>query len=467
MQLNHRDEDLFPNDPRVIESVPEDPFGTARASGRTPPQDLIAEMSVLGGMLLNASVIDEVCEIVSAEDFYNPRHGIVFDAINALRAENLPVDAVTLVAHLADAGTLTKVGGGPYIHELLHAVPTATNAAYYARIVADRSQLRRLIETGTRLVQYGFAGGQGGRDVSELVNMAQADLSDAALGRRVGAVAEFTDFLDETLAQIFDEDGTARGLSTCLGVVDDVIGGLKPGQLVIVAARPGGGKTIYAGDMIRSACLRNGESGLWFSLEVSKYDLQKRLLAAEARVNLKRIMNGGIDAQERVHLTKTAERLAGCFIHIDDTPTVNLDHIRATARKVAADKGLALIVVDYLQLMETGGNGSNRAVELGMVSRGLKVLARELEVPVIACAQLNRGPEQRSDRRPQMSDLRESGAIEQDADVIMLLHRPDYADPEHERAGEVDVIIAKNRNGPIETVTAAAQLHYARFVDIL
>ncbi|GAA2159232.1 MULTISPECIES: replicative DNA helicase [Glycomyces] len=459
MQLDHRSdhESLFLAEPDLLVRSA-DPF-----KDRTPPQDLMAEQSVLGGMLLNAAVIDEVCEIISSSDFYNPRNSIVFDAICALRAENMPVDAVTLVAHLLDAGTLTKVGGGPYIQELLHAVPTAANAGYYARIVADRSQLRRLIETGSRLVQYGYAGGAGGRDVAELVNMAQADLSDAALGRRVGAVEEFTDFLDETIAQILERP--SRGLSTGLGVVDDVIGGLKPGQLVLVGARPGVGKTIEVIGMVRAAGLRRAGSVLGFFLEMSKHEIQKRILSAEAGINLARITNGELRPHEVDLLHTAADRVRGCFIHMDDTPQVNIEHIRATARKVQAEKGLDLIVIDYLQLMDTGGDGKNRAVELGAVSRGLKVLARELEIPIVGCVQLNRNSDSRSDRRPQMSDLRESGAFEQDADVIILLHRDDYHDPEHIRAGEVDLIIAKNRNGPIDTVTAAAQLHYARFTD--
>jgi len=464
MQLNHN-EDLFPNDPRVIDSVPEDPFGPARTSERTPPQDLLAEMSVLGGMLMNKAVVDEVCELVGSGDFYQPKHSVIFDAITDLHADGQPADAVTVAAHLADAGILNKVGGGPYLHELLNAVPTAANAGYYAQIVSERAQLRRLIETGTRLVQYGFAGGAGGRDVAEVVNLAQSALSESALGRRSHAVAEFTDFLDETLAEIF-ADKPARGLSTGLGVLDDVIGGLKGGQLVIVAGRPGMGKTIEAVDMLRAAGIRQGESVLMFSLEMSKNDIQKRILAAEAEVNLKRVIEGDVREYEAARLNKAADRLRGCFIHIDDTPEIGLAHIRAAARKVAADKGLALIVVDYLQLMETGGNGQNRATELGAVSRGLKVLARELNVPIVACAQLNRSAEQRTDRRPQLSDLRESGSLEQDADVAILLHRADYADPEHPRAGEVDLIVAKNRNGPIETVTAIAQLAWARFIDI-
>jgi len=430
---------------------------------RALPQDLLAEQSVLGGMMLSPSVVDEVCEVVSAEAFYNPRHSIVFETILSLRSEGLPADSLAVVARLAESGILPKVGGGPYIHELTAAVPTAANAPYYARIVADRARLRQVIETGTQLVQYGY--NPGGREADEIVNLAQSAISEFTLGRRAHSVAEFSDFLDDNLASILAEDRDSRGLSTGLGILDDVIGGLKGGQLIVVAARPGMGKTIHAVDMLRASAIRKAESVLMFSLEMSKEDIQKRILAAEAEVNLARITNGGLRADERARLTAVAERLRGCFIHIDDTAEVDLAHIRTTARKVAADKGLALMVIDYLQLMGTGGNGQNRATELGAVSRGLKVLARELDIPIVACAQLNRGSEQRTDKRPQLSDLRESGAIEQDADVVELLFRPDYSDPEHVRAGEVDLIVAKNRNGPIETVSAIAQLAWARFVD--
>lgn len=458
MQLDQR------TDPESLVLAEPGMWGDDPFKGRTPPQDLLAEMSALGAMLMSKLAIDDVCELIGAEDFYKPAHGMIFDAILELRSQDQPVDAVTLVAALVDAGTITKVGGGPYIQELLNAVPTAANAGYYANIVRERSQLRRLIETGSRLVQYGYAGGQGGRDVAELVNMAQSDLSAAALGRRADSVEEFTDFLDETLAQIIERP--SRGLTTGLGVVDDVIGGLKPGQLVLVGARPGVGKTIGILGMLRANGLRRAGSVLGFFMEMSKYEIQKRILSAEARIDLARITNGGLRPDEITALHAAADRIRGCFIHMDDTPNVNLEHVRAAARKVHAEKGIDLIVIDYIQLMDTGGDGKQRAVELGVVSRGLKVLARELECPIVACVQLNRNADSRSDRRPQMSDLRESGSFEQDADIIMLLHRDDYHEPEHHRAGEVDLIIAKNRNGPIDTVTAAAQLNFARFVDM-
>lgn len=444
----------------------DDPFDGPVRHERIPPNDLMAEQSVLGGMLMSRSVIDDVAEIIGVGDFYKPAHAIIFDAILTRHEAAEPVDAVTIASALAADGVLAKVGGGPYLHDLVNSVPTAANAGYYARAVAERAELRRLIETGTRLVQYGYAGGSGGRDVAEVVNLAQAELTAAATGRRPVDVAEFTDFLDETLAEILNDERPGRGAPTGLGSLDDVIGGLKGGQMITIAGRPGMGKTILAVDMLRFLAARKAESVLMHSLEMSKTDIQKRVLSAESGVNLRRVINGGLRPHEKNQLTEAADGVRGMFFHIDDTPNVNLAHIRTTARRIAAEKGLALIVIDYLQLLDTGGNGANRAVELGAVSRGLKVLARELDVPVVACAQLNRASESRQDRRPQMSDLRESGAIEQDSDVVILLHREDYNDPEHERAGEVDLIVAKNRNGPIETVTAAAQLHYARIVDL-
>lgn len=450
MQLELHDNALFPDDPRAFD--------------RTPPNDMLAEQSVIGAMLMSRTARDDVAEILGSDAFYNPRHAVLFDAITAMDAAGLPVDAVTLVANLADAGILTKVGGGPYVQELLHAVPTAANASYYANIVAGHARLRTVIEQGTKMVQYGY--NSGGRDVEEIVNLAQTALSEAIRGHRAKKVLDFTDYLDETIAQILDKNGTARGLSTGIGALDDVIGGLKGGQLVIVAGRPGMGKTILGVDMLRAAALRQGESVLMHSLEMSKHDIQKRILAAESEVNLKRIMNGSVREWEAAKIAAAADKVRGCFIHIDDTASVSLAHVRATARQIEAEKGLALILVDYLQLMDTGGDGRNRAVELGRVSSGLKVLAREMNVPIVACAQLNRGSEGRSDRRPQLSDLRESGSLEQDADIAILLHRDDYHEPEHPRAGEGDFIIAKNRNGPIETVEVAAQLSWARFVDI-
>lgn len=443
--------------------VPEDPFGGPVRHERTPPQDLMAEQSVLGGMLLNKAAIDDVAEIIGVGDFYKPSHAMIFDAILTKHEAGEPADAVTVASALTAEGVLAKVGGGPYLHELVNTVPTAANATYYARAVAEAAELRRVIETGTRLVQYGY--NTSGRDVTEVVNLAQAELTAAATGRQPIDVAEFTDFLDDTLAEILDDTGAGRGMSTGLGVLDDIIGGLKGGQMVVIAARPGVGKTILAVDILRFLAVHRAESVLMHSLEMSKADIQKRVLAAEAEVNLKRVINGGLRPDEKAKITAAADGIRGVFFHIDDTAEVNLAHIRTTARRIAAEKGLALIVVDYLQLMSTGGNGQNRAVELGAVSRGLKVLARELDVPIVACAQLNRASESRSDRRPQLSDLRESGSIEQDSDVVILLHRDDYTDPEVPNAGEIDLIVAKNRNGPIDTATAIAQLHWARIID--
>lgn len=431
---------------------------------RTPPQDLAAEQSVLGGMLMSAAAVDDVSEILRTGDFYRPCHGIIFDAIADMRAAGDPVDAVTVNSRLVENGLIGKLPHPAYLHDLLEAVPTAASAGYYARIVKDQATLREVIEFGTRAVQAGY-GANGARTATEIVNLVQSHAMTLTSSRTGPKMATFTDLLDPVLAEILSDERPGRGLSTGLGVLDDIIGGLKNGQLIVVAGRPGMGKTVLATDFLRATSLHRAEPSIMFSLEMTAFDLEKRLLAAEAEANLRRVINGGLRSDEKARLVNAGERLRGAFLTIDDTAEVDLAGIRSRARSVAAETGLALVVVDYLQLMNTGGTGANRATELGQVSRGLKVLARELEVPVVACAQLNRSSESRQDRRPQLSDLRESGSIEADADVVILLHRPDYAEPEHPRAGEVDLIVAKNRNGPIETVSAIAQLHWARFVD--
>jgi replicative DNA helicase len=437
---------------------------------RTPPQDLAAEQSVLGGMLLSKDAIADVVEILRSADFYKPAHALVFDTVLDLYGRGEPADPVTVVAALADQAELSRVGGAPYVHTLISLVPTAANAAYYARIVAERAILRRLVEAGTRVVQLGYgAAAGGGRDVDDVVDMAQQAVYEVTERR----TSEDYTVLEELLQPAMDEiesigsmGGAMSGVPTGFVDLDRLTNGLHPGQLVIVAARPGLGKSTFGLDVARSASIKHHLTAAIFSLEMSKIEITMRLLSAEARVPLHHIRSGQLSEDDWTKLARRMGEVSEAPLFIDDSPNMTMMEIRAKARRLKQRNDLRLVVIDYLQLMTGGKRVESRQQEVAELSRGLKLLAKELDVPVIAASQLNRGPEQRTDKRPQLSDLRESGSIEQDADMVLLLHREDYYEKESPRAGEADFILAKHRNGPTDTVTVAFQGHFSRFVDM-
>ncbi len=619
---------------------------------RTPPQDVAAEQCVLGGMLLSKDAIADVVEILRTNDFYQPKHGIVFDAILDLYGRGEPADLITVASALVDSGDHNRVGGATYLHTLIASVPTAANAAYYARIVADRAVLRRLIEAGTRVTQLGYgAAAGGGRDIDDVVDMAQQAVYDVTERRVSEDFAALNELLQPTLDEIEAigaNGGVMTGVPTGFADLDRLLNGLHPGQLIIVAGRPGLGKALaldtplptptgwttmgevrpgdqligadgaptrvvaatdvmhdrpcyevefsdgavivadaqhqwrttgpprariaalvgaagptcdpgrpatwtgtvgqavadpgtgtgsvvtteqiaatlrdpdgrpnhavqgcgplragtrhivdvrpvasvpvrcvqvdsidhmylagesmipthnstVAMDFARSCSIRNSMSSVIFSLEMSKVEIVMRLLSAEARVPLHTLRSGQLSDDDWTKLARRMGEISEAPLFCDDTPNMNLMEIRAKARRLKQRHDIKLIVVDYLQLMSGPKRVESRQQEVAELSRGLKLLAKEVDCPLIAVSQLNRGPEQRTDKRPQLSDLRESGSIEQDADVVLLLHREDYYDKESPRAGEADFIVAKHRNGPTDTITVAAQLHLSRFVDM-
>jgi replicative DNA helicase len=458
-----------PAEPRAPESRPE-PRADEAQFDRSPPQDVAAEQSVLGGMLLSKDAIADVVELLRPADFYRPAHARIFEMVLDLYGRGEPADAVTVAAALADAGELARVGGAGYLHTLMASVPTAANAAYYAKIVGERAVLRRLIEAGTRIVQLGYgSSGGGGRDVDDLVDIAQQAVYEVT-ERRVGDdFAVLSDLLQPTLDEIEAvgaQGGVMTGVPTGFTDLDRLLNGLHPGQLVIVAGRPGLGKSTAAMDFARTASVRHNFASAIFSLEMSKVEIVMRLLSAEARVPLHVLRSGQLSDDDWTKLARRMGEISEAPLFVDDTPNMTLMEIRAKARRLRQRHDLKLIVVDYLQLMTSPKRVESRQQEVAELSRGLKLLAKEIECPVVAVSQLNRGPEQRTDKRPQLSDLRESGSIEQDADVVILLHRDDYYDRESPRAGEADFIVAKHRNGPTDTVTVAAQLHLSRFVDM-
>ncbi|HEV7653301.1 MAG TPA: replicative DNA helicase [Mycobacteriales bacterium] len=437
---------------------------------RQPPQDLQAEQSVLGGMLLSKDAIADVVEVVRGNDFYRPAHQIVYDTILDLYGRGEPADPVTVSAELTRSGQLMRVGGSPYLHTLISSVPTAANAGFYAEIVAERSTLRRLVEAGTRIVQlgYGAAGGQGG-DVDEVVDRAQAEIYDVTDRRTSEDYVRLEQLLQGTMDEIdaiSSRGGAGIGVPTGFSELDQITNGLHPGQMIIIAARPAIGKSTLALDFARSCSIKNGLTSAIFSLEMSKSEITMRLLSAEAKVALGHMRSGNMSDDDWARLARRMGEVADAPLYIDDSPNLTMMEIRAKARRLKQRHGLRLIIIDYLQLMTSGKRVESRQVEVSEFSRSLKLLAKELDVPVVALSQLNRGPEQRTDKKPMLSDLRESGSLEQDADMVVLLHREDAYERESPRAGEADLILAKHRNGPTSTVTVAFQGHYSRFVDM-
>ncbi len=577
--------------------------------GRQPPQDLAAEQSVLGGMLLSKDAIADVLERLRPGDFYRPAHQNVYDAILDLYGRGEPADAVTVGAELDRRGLLRRIGGLPYLHTLISTVPTAANAGYYAGIVSEKALLRRLVEAGTRVVQYGYAGAEGA-DVDEIVDRAQAEIYDVTERRTSEDFVPLEQLLQPTMDEIdaiASSGGISKGVPTGFTELDELTNGLHPGQMIVVAARPGMGKalsldtllptpdgwttmgevavgdylvgadglptrvvaatevmlgrpcyevefsdgtvivadaehqwptmrgiqttqTLRAGvdvvsaamsrqlvgagasllpefgvvdirridsvpvrcvevdngdhlylasramipthnstlglDFMRSCSIKNRLPSIVFSLEMSKSEIVMRLLSAEAKIKLADMRSGRMTDDDWTRLARRMSEISEAPLYIDDSPNLTMMEIRAKARRLHQKAGLRLIVLDYLQLMTSGKKVESRQQEVSEFSRQIKLLAKELEVPVVAMSQLNRGPEQRTDKKPMLSDLRESGSIEQDADLVILLHRPDAFESDDPRGGEADLIIAKHRAGPTRTVTVAHQLHLSRFTNM-
>jgi replicative DNA helicase len=436
--------------------------------GRQPPQDLVAEQSVLGGMLLSKDAIADVLERLRPGDFYRPAHQNVYDAVLDLYGRGEPADAVTVAAELDRRGLLRRIGGAPYLHTLISTVPTAANAGYYAGIVAEKALLRRLVEAGTRVVQYGYAGAEGA-DVNEIVDRAQAEIYDVTERRTAEDFVALEALLQPTMDEIdaiASQGGMSRGVPTGFTELDELTNGLHPGQMIVIAARPGMGKSTLGLDFLRSCSIKNRLASVVFSLEMSKSEIVMRLLSAEAKIKLADMRSGRMSDDDWTRLARRMSEISEAPLFIDDSPNLTMMEIRAKARRLKQKSGLRLVVIDYLQLMTSGKKVESRQQEVSEFSRQLKLLAKELEVPVVAMSQLNRGPEQRTDKKPMLADLRESGAIEQDADMVILLHRPDAFERDDPRGGEADLIVAKHRNGPTRTVTVAHQLHLSRFTNM-
>lgn len=430
---------------------------------RTMPHNPEVEAVVLGGMLLSRDAIEEVLGLrISGSDFYVPRHETVFEAIAALYARGGVADAVTVAAELQQRGELGKVGGPVFLHDLMDSVPTAANAGYYAEILGKLRKRRRVIEAGTRCVQMGYETDDD--DADEIIDRAQAEVFALSTDREKAEELSAFEEMDELLEDI--ENGAGDGVMTGLRDLDALTHGLQPGQMIVVAARPALGKSTLDTDWHRETSIKRGEHSAIFSLEMGRREMRRRILAAEARVPLHHLHPGHMTDRDWDRVKEHRARVESAPLHIiDDAFTFN--DIRTRARALARKYPIKLISVDYLQLIGGAGKANaNREQEVSAASRGLKLLAKELSLPIVAVAQLNRGPEGRADKKPVKSDLRESGSLEQDADVVILIHREDAYEKESPRAGEADLIVDKHRNGPTAIITVAFQGHYSRFVDM-
>lgn len=442
--------------------------GTDQATGRIPPHNIEAEMSILGAMLLEPNARAEVVEIVTTDDFWTPAHREIFDSICALDREAQEVDAVTVAEELRRRGELERVGGQTRLLELTNSPPTTSHAIRYAKIVRDHARLRRLIAASSEITEMGY---EAGGDAAEILDVAETMIFEVAQHGTGEMFSSVQDLLDDALSrleQLFQRDHNVTGLTTGFKDFDDLTSGLQPSNLVVIAARPSMGKTALALGIAHNAARNTEKTVAIFSLEMSKAELIQRLLSAEAQVDSSRLRTGRMGDADWKKVMDAAGRMANDPIFIDDSGSITVMELRAKCRRLASRHDLGLIVVDYMQLMEASTNRreANRQQDISEISRSLKVLARELGVPVIAVSQLNRSPEARSDKRPLLGDLRESGAIEQDADLVVFLYRDSYYDPETPDKGIAEVIVAKHRNGPTATVKLAFLEHFTKFADV-
>jgi replicative DNA helicase len=433
---------------------------------RVPPHDLQAEESLLGAMLLSRDAISAAVETCRAEDFYRPAHGHIFDAICSLYAQGEPADPVTVADELRRADLLEGIGGAGNLVALQANTPAIANAARYAHIVQEHALLRRLISVASEIAEIGYSLPE---DVMAALDRAEAMVFDVAERRVTDSLKPLRELLAASLDHLealYNRGDAVTGVPTGYMDLDEQLSGLQPSSLVIVGARPSMGKTSFALGIAAHAAMERREPVLFFSLEMSHLELTQRLLCSEAKVDSSRMRNGRLLQSDWPKVVSAMGKLGEAPLFIDDNPNLSVMEIRAKARRLKSREGLGLIVVDYLQLMSSSNSVENRQVEVSEVSRGLKILARELEVPVVALSQLSRGLEGRADKRPMLADLRESGSLEQDADVVLFIYRDEIYNKDSPDKGTAEIIIAKHRNGPTGSVQLAFLDHYTRFANI-
>ena len=434
---------------------------------RIPPHNQEAEQSVIGAIFLEPQALITAAEILQFEDFYRVAHQKIFQTMNRLSDQGKPIDVITVTEELASKKELEDVGGLSYLTEIANSVPTAANIAHYARIVEEKALLRRLIRVATNIVEDGFTRED---EVEALLSEAEKKMMEVSNRKNAGDFRHIKDVLVQTYDNIellHSRKGDITGVPTGFRDLDRITAGFQRNDLIIVAARPSVGKTAFALNVAQNVATKTEENVAIFSLEMGAEQLVMRMLCAEGNIDAQVLRTGALTAEDWRKLTMAMGSLSNAGIFIDDTPGIRINEIRSKCRRLKQEYGLGMILIDYLQLIVGSGNGKeNRQQEVSEISRSLKALARELQVPVIALSQLSRGVEQRQDKRPMMSDLRESGSIEQDADIVSFLYREDYYDKETENQNMIEIIIAKQRNGPTGTVTLAFVKEFNKFVNI-
>lgn len=433
---------------------------------KTPPHNIDAEQSVLGSLLIDHETLPQVSRFLKPEDFYLESHKLVYDAVLDLDEVGEPIDLVTVTEYLKKKGNLDKIGGAAYLASLANSVPTAAHIEHYGHIVEEKSLLRNLILLATRISTLGYRGEE---NAERLIHEAERMLSELG-SRRISSVfkslREVLVDCFQNLQQVYEHKGEIKGVPTGFIDLDRMCTGFHGGDFIIIAARPSMGKTSLGMQIAYNAGKEMQKGVAVFSLEMSKEQLAQRILCAEAGVDMHKLRTGFISEEDWIHLMSTGREISKIPLYIDDSATLTVGQIRAKTRRLQSEKGLCLVVIDYLQLMQDGRRVENRQQEIANISRSLKGLAKELNIPILALAQLSRSVEQRQDKRPLMSDLRESGSLEQDADIVMFIYRDEYYNPESEKKGIAEIIVGKQRNGPVGKIELAFVKEYTKFFSL-
>ncbi|MFP4472851.1 MAG: replicative DNA helicase [Candidatus Omnitrophota bacterium] len=433
---------------------------------KLPPQNVEAEQSVLGAMLIDEDAIGSALEILDASWFYEEAHRLIYSAVLHLYNERKSVDIITLSDRLRNDKTLETVGGVPYLSRLVDMVPSSANVAFYANIVKEKGILRSLIKNSTQIINHCY---ESGSTIDEVVDSAEKLIFEVADIRHQRSTIDIKDLVKTSIAKIdrlYQRQEKVTGISSGFTDFDRMTSGLQPSDLIILAGRPSMGKSALAGSILEHVAMDQNKPVAFFSLEMSKEQLVQRMLCSQARIDANKVRTGFLSGSDWPLLTKAAGKLSASKIFIDDTPALSALELRAKARRLKTQHEIELIVIDYIQLMRGSARAESRQQEISEISRSIKALARELGVPIIALSQLSRAVESRPDHRPQLSDLRESGAIEQDADVVVLLMREEYYNPTEENAGKAEVILAKQRNGPVGSIKLAFIKEFVRFENL-
>ena len=429
---------------------------------RSLPYNLEAEQSVIGSMLIDKTAISRVVEVLKVDDFYRDSHKVIFSAIFDLYQKDTPIDMITLLEHLRSSEKLEASGGITYITEISNSIPSTANLSSYIKIVDDKSILRKLIRASTEIMENCYSKQD---DVEAVMDLAEQKVFNIAERKNSSDFEPMNTVLERgflEIERIFNNKGETTGIPSGFPELDDKTAGFQKGDMILIAARPSMGKTTFALNLAEFAALRAGKNVAVFSLEMSKEQLAYKLLCSEANVDMTKLRNGSLEDKDWENIAKASGPLAAAKIFIDDSAGTSIMDMRSKCRKLKMEHGIDMIVIDYLQLM-SGSNSENRQQEVSEISRSIKALAKEIKCPIIALSQLSRAPEQRADHRPMLSDLRESGSIEQDADIVMFLYRDEYYNPETEDKNIAECIIAKQRNGPTGTVRLAWQGEFSKF----